>query len=216
MIWLPRPKQHHCKRGSVKQSVYKRVVTQTRGGALQTLKPGVYHLVNLGHPYAPASFNNENVVVLPEDFSGNHDLWEVVKASQRADGITIQNIRGNKYARISSSAKPRFVFTGSHPTSFSTVLSGTVDFPGDGGMIPDTYLDYWTIATPSGLFWTHDNAAGPAVSLHPLNVNRTAGQYWMFATEGSLPFLPRDMNDNMKAILSPRPSYPSSCESLNP
>lgn len=147
----------------------------------QTLKPGVYHVVNLGHPYAPASFDNKNRVVLPQDFSGNYDLvltfcfspvtimltfftkWEVVTHPERADRITIQNLRGKNYAQISSPAQVRrvpprspssllicapqgqFVSTGNHPTAFSTVLSGTADFPGDDVIIPDTHLDYWTV-----------------------------------------------------------------------
>ncbi|KAJ6590530.1 hypothetical protein DFH09DRAFT_206902 [Mycena vulgaris] len=170
--------------------------------AAATLKPGVYHLVNLGHPYAPASFNNKNRVFLPQDFSGNYDLWEV--ASGRVDGITIQNLRGKKYAQMSSPAHGQFVSTGNHPTTFSTVLSGTADFPGDDVFIPDTHLDYWTIGVPGGLVWTHNSSAGPEVSLRPLNADRTAGQYWMFAAQGSLPFLPRDLNDTAKAVLSPR------------
>ncbi|KAJ7484683.1 hypothetical protein FB451DRAFT_89825 [Mycena latifolia] len=172
--------------------------------AAATLSPGVYHLVNLGHPYAPASFDHKNRVFLPQDFNGNYDLWEVVAPSGRTDGITIQNLRGNKYAQISSPAEGRFVSTGNHPTAFSTVLSGTADFPGDDVVIPDTYVDYWTIGTPSGLVWTYNNSIGPEVSLSPLNVDRTAGQYWMFAAEGSLPFLSRDLNDTVEAILSPR------------
>ncbi|KAF7350508.1 hypothetical protein MVEN_01356400 [Mycena venus] len=150
--------------------------------AAATLKPGIYHLVNLGHPYAPASFNSENRVVLPEDFSGDYDLvwffcffpvptmlsfhiqWEVVAPSVKTAGITIQNLRGKKYARISPPAEGQFVSTGSHPTAFSTVLSGTADFPGDDGIIPDTHLDYWTIGAPGGLVWTYNISAGPEVS----------------------------------------------------
>ncbi|KAJ7166508.1 hypothetical protein C8R43DRAFT_1122079 [Mycena crocata] len=202
LSWLP--KQHYC---NMFTNILLLTLIFPLIRAAATLKPGVYHVVNLGHPYAPASFNKKNRVILPEDFSGNYDLWEVV--SGRPDGITIQNLRGKKYARISPPAEGRFVSTGAHPTAFSTVLSGTADFPGDDVFIPDTYLDYWTIATPSGLVWTYDNAAGPEVSLHPLNANRTAGQYWLFAAEGSLPFLPRDLNDTMKAILSPRLTFPS-------
>ncbi|KAJ7910683.1 hypothetical protein B0H13DRAFT_601957 [Mycena leptocephala] len=177
--------------------------------AAATLKPGVYHVVNLGHPYAPASFDNKNRVVLPQDFSGNYDLWEVVTHPERADRITIQNLRGKNYAQISSPAQGQFVSTGNHPTAFSTVLSGTADFPGDDVIIPDTHLDYWTIGAPGGLVWTYNNTVGPEVSLRPLGANRTAGQYWMFAAEGSLPFLPRDLNETMEAILSPRLLFPS-------
>ncbi|KAJ6571817.1 hypothetical protein B0H19DRAFT_669673 [Mycena capillaripes] len=176
--------------------------------AAATLKPGVYHLVNLGHPYAPASFDNKNRVVLPQDFSGNYDLWQVLTPSNRADGITIQNLRGKKYAQIAPPAKGQFVSTGNRPTAFSTVLSGTADFPGDDVFIPDTHLDYWTISAPGGLVWTYNNSAGPEVSLRPLDVNRTAGQYWMFAAEGSLPFLPHDLNETMGAFLSPRLDFP--------
>ncbi|KAF8189931.1 hypothetical protein K438DRAFT_1971431 [Mycena galopus ATCC 62051] len=172
--------------------------------AAATLKPGVYHVVNLGHPYAPASFDNKNRVVLPQDFSGNYDLWEVVAPSNGTTGITIQNLRSQKYARISPPAEGQFIYSGDHPTPFSTVLSGTADFPGDDMFIPDTHLDYWTIGGPAGLVWTYNNSVGPEVHLCPLSANRTAGQYWMFATQGSLPFLPRDLNDTMEAFLSPR------------
>ncbi|KAJ7136084.1 hypothetical protein C8R44DRAFT_393082 [Mycena epipterygia] len=178
--------------------------------AAATLKPGVYHVVNLGNPYAPASFDSKNRVFLPPDFSGNYDFWEV---DGGPDGITIQNLRGKKYAQTSPPAEGRFVYTGNQATAFSTVLSGTADFPGDGVIIPDTHLDYWTIGTPGGLVWTYNKSAGPEVSLLPLNANRTAGQYWMFAAQGSLPFLPRDSNDTMDAImdtiLSPRLIFPS-------
>ncbi|KAJ7039864.1 hypothetical protein C8F04DRAFT_281557 [Mycena alexandri] len=175
-----------------------------------TLKSGVYHLVNLGDPYAPASFDNKNRVVLPNAFGGDYDLWEIVAPPERADSITIKNLRGKKFAQISPPAEGQFVSTGNRPTAFSTVLSGTADFPGDDGIIPDRYLDYWTIGTPSGLVWTYNNSAGPEVSLHPLNTNRTAGQYWMFAAKGSLPFLPRDLNEPTDAMtLSPRLLFPS-------
>ncbi|KAJ7660049.1 hypothetical protein B0H17DRAFT_335686 [Mycena rosella] len=113
--------------------------------AAATLKPGVYHVVNLGHPYAPASFDTKNRVFLPEDFSGNYDLWEVIPPSGRADSITIQNLRGKTYAQIPPPAEGQFVSTGKHPSAFTAVLSGTADFPGDGVIIPDTYLDYWTV-----------------------------------------------------------------------
>ncbi|KAJ7437381.1 hypothetical protein B0H11DRAFT_2107792 [Mycena galericulata] len=176
--------------------------------AATTLKPGDYFLVNLGHPYAPASFDSNNRVFLPQDFSGNYDLWEVVTPSGRVDGITIQNLRGKKYAQISPPAEGQFVSTGNYATAFSTVLSGTADFPGDGESIPDTHLDYWTIGAPSGLVWTYDSSDGPEVNLRPFNANRTAGQYWMFAAEGSLPFLPRDLND-MDESLSPSLVFPS-------
>ncbi|KAJ7770576.1 hypothetical protein B0H16DRAFT_1715234 [Mycena metata] len=175
-----------------------------------TLKPGVYHLVNLGDPYAPASFDNKNRVVLPNAFGGDYDLWEIVAPPERADSITIKNLRGKKFAQISPPAEGQFVSTGNRPTAFSTVLSGTADFPGDGGIIPDRYLEYWTISTPSGLVWTYNNSAGPEVSLHPLNANRTAGQYWMFAAEGSLPFLPRDLDEPTDTTtFSPRLLFPS-------
>ncbi|KAJ7151046.1 hypothetical protein C8R46DRAFT_1357978 [Mycena filopes] len=182
-------------------------VTLVRSAA--TLKSGVYHLVNLGDPYAPASFDNKNRVVLPEPFGGDYDLWEIVAPPERADTITIKNIRGKKFAQISPPAEGQFVTTGNHPTAFATVLSGTADFPGDDG-IPDRYLEYWTIGTPGGLVWTYNNSAGSEVSLQPLNGNRPAGQYWMFATEGSLPFFPRDVDGRTDAMtLSPRLAFPS-------
>ncbi|KAJ6486836.1 hypothetical protein C8R45DRAFT_1098111 [Mycena sanguinolenta] len=170
-----------------------------------TLKPGVYHLVNLGHPYAPASFDSHNRVVLPQDFSGNYDLWEVVASTDEATGITIQNVRVKKYARISPPAEGQFLSTGNHPTAFLPTLSGTADFPGDDGFIPPTHLDYWTIGAPVGLVWTFNISLGPEVYLSPLSANRNAGQYWMFAAEGSLPFLPRDLNDT---VLSPHLVFP--------
>ncbi|KAJ7190929.1 hypothetical protein GGX14DRAFT_603057 [Mycena pura] len=174
----------------------------------QTVGPGVYYLVNLGHPYAPASFDSRNRVFLPQDFSGNYDLWRVFAG---ANSIMIQNLRENKYAQVSSPAEGRFVSAGSHPSTFSTVLSGTADFPGVEGVIPDTHIDYWTIVAPNGLVWTYDDSAGPEVSLRLLNANRTAGQYWMFAAEGSLPFLPRDLTG---ATLSPRLTFSSPSEIL--
>ncbi|KAJ7076094.1 hypothetical protein B0H15DRAFT_605294 [Mycena belliarum] len=133
--------------------------------AAATLTPGVYHLVNLAHPYAPASFDHKNRVFLPQDPSGNYDLWEVVASPGRTDveGITIQNLRGKKYAQMSPPAEGQFVSTGNRATAFSTVLSGTADFPGDGVFIPDMYLDYWTIGTPVGLVWTYNGSAGPEV-----------------------------------------------------
>ncbi|KAJ7800331.1 hypothetical protein B0H14DRAFT_3156111 [Mycena olivaceomarginata] len=99
------------------------------------------------------------------------------------------------------------------PTAFRTVLSGTADFPGDDTSIPDRYLDYWTIGIPGGLVWTYNSSTGPEVrlfaltfetllilptpgSLRPLTPLVNAGQYWMFAAQGSLPFLPRDLNLN--------------------
>ncbi|KAJ6499608.1 hypothetical protein C8R47DRAFT_1258834 [Mycena vitilis] len=176
--------------------------------AAATLKPGVYHVVNLGHPYAPASYDSKNRVVLPQDLNGNYDLWEVVAPSDPTAGITIKNLRAKKYAKISPPAEGQFVTTGNHPTSFATVLSGTADFPGDDEFIPDTHLDYWTISAPGGLVWTYNNTAGPEVSLRPLDANRAAGQYWMFAAQGSLPFLPRDLNETMEAMLSPRLVFP--------
>ncbi|KAJ7721946.1 hypothetical protein DFH07DRAFT_972098 [Mycena maculata] len=200
--------------------------------AAATIDPGSYLLVNLANPYAPASFDSKNRVFLPQPFSGNYDLgrtfsrspfsdfltfrfqWQVVTPSERTDGITIQNLRGKKYAKISPPAEGQFVSTGNNATAFSTVLSGTADFPGDGELIPDTHLDYWTasaslpvIATPTGLVWTYDGSVGPEISLRPLNANRTAGQYWMFAAEGSLPILPRDLEE--EATLSPRLVFPS-------
>jgi hypothetical protein len=36
--------------------------------------PGTYHLVNLGEPYAPASFDKKNRVFLPNDFAGEYDM----------------------------------------------------------------------------------------------------------------------------------------------
>ncbi|KAJ7637080.1 hypothetical protein FB45DRAFT_865002 [Roridomyces roridus] len=159
-----------------------------------TVNPGVYHLVNLGSPYAPASFDDENRVYLPQPFSGEYDLWQVTAAaSGSTKGVTIENLRQGKYAQISPPAQGQFVSTGTHPSIFSTVLSGTADFPGDpDNGIPDRYLDYWTIGAPNGLVWTYDSSAGPEVSLRPLTANRTRGQYWMFAAEGALPFSPRD------------------------
>ncbi|KAJ7275096.1 hypothetical protein C8J57DRAFT_1313613 [Mycena rebaudengoi] len=178
--------------------------------AAATLVPGTYHLVNLGEPYAPASFDKKNRVFLPNDFAGEYDMWEV-KTTSRRSAVTLQNLRGKKYAQISPPAEGQFVATGNHPTAFSTVLSGTADFPGDEGFgIPDTYLDYWTIGTPSGLVWTYDRSVSAEISLRPLNANRTAGQYWMFAAQGSLPFLPRrDLNGTADAIFNPRLDFAS-------
>ncbi|KAK7046717.1 hypothetical protein R3P38DRAFT_3175988 [Favolaschia claudopus] len=159
--------------------------------AVATLKPGIYHLVNLGHPYAPASVNHDNRVALPQDFSGNYDLWEVVALPGAVnDGVTIQNLRGNGYARIPPPAEVQFVPAGSPPSPFSTTLSGTADIPGDDAIgIPDIHIDYWTIGTPGGLVWTYNNTAGPEISLRPVQADRTAGQYWIFAAPGVLPFL---------------------------
>ncbi|KAJ6631183.1 hypothetical protein B0H10DRAFT_2207568 [Mycena sp. CBHHK59/15] len=179
--------------------------------AAATLKPGVYHLVNLGQPYAPASFDNQSRVFLPNPFSGDYDMWEVATPPGRADGVTIQNVRAKKYAQISP-AEGQYVATGNQPTAFTTILSGTADFPGDDVFIPDTYLDYWTIGTPSGLVWTYEHSVSAEISLRPLNANWTAGQYWVFALKDALPFLPRDLdslNRTMDVILSPRLIFPS-------
>ncbi|KAF7323783.1 hypothetical protein MKEN_00599400 [Mycena kentingensis (nom. inval.)] len=154
----------------------------------KTLTSGVYHLVNVEHPFSFASLDSKNRLYLPRSFSGIRDFWEI---TANMSTVTIQHARRELYAQVSPPAEGGpYISAGSTPASFFTNYNGTIVIPGDGGFIPDRQVDYWTVGTALGSVWTCDGPNSEVVLL-PFSPDSAERQHWMFATEFDLPFLRR-------------------------
>ncbi|CAK5272935.1 unnamed protein product [Mycena citricolor] len=139
------------------------------------LKPGQYHVVNLAHPYAPVSVDAAHSrVYVPPAFSGGHSLWDVLTPPGALDGITMHSVDAGRWAQVTPGQVTR-VSVPPHRRPVHrhdrqqvqhvrarAIRNGRL--PGDGGMIPDSHIDYWTIGAPDGSVWTYNPDAGSEAS----------------------------------------------------